>query len=105
MGKVLIIGEFKDGQLKANAGELVAAARQLGEGLDAALVGQGSSSAADGFGAYGVGTVHVLDGADVPVYSSDGLASALTEIAREYEYVVATHSFFGRDLAARLAAA
>jgi electron transfer flavoprotein alpha subunit len=105
MAKVLIIGEFKDGKLKGNAGELIAAARQLGDNVDAALLGPGSTGAADGFGAYGVGTVHVLDGGDVPTYSSDGFAAALTETARGYDYVVASHSFFGRDTAARLAAA
>jgi len=103
--KVLIIGEFKDSRLKASAGELVAAARQLGSSIDAALLGQGSAGAANGFGAFGIGTVHVLDGADVPVYSSDGFAAALVDAARGYDYIVASHSFFGRDLAARLAAA
>jgi electron transfer flavoprotein alpha subunit len=105
MTKVLIIGEFKDGKLKASAGELAAAARLLGDSVDAALLGPGSAVAANGFGAYGVGTAHVLDGGDVPVYSSDGFAAALAETARGYDYVLASHSFFGRDIAARLAAA
>src|SRR5438105_1872472 len=105
MTKVLIIGEFKDGKLKGSAGELVAAARQLGDSVDAALLGQGSTAAAQGFGAYGVGTVHVLDGGDMPLYSSDGFAKALAETAKGYDYILASHSFFGRDIAARLAAA
>src|SRR5687768_645908 len=105
MSKVLIIGEFKDGKLKSSAGELIAAARQLGDSVDAVLLGQGSAAAADSFGQYGVSTVHVLDGGDVPVYSSDGFAAALAETAKSYDFVVASHSFFGRDIAARLAAA
>lgn len=106
MTKILIIGEFKDAKLKANAGELLEAARQLGpDDIDGALLGPGSTEAAQGFGAYGDGLVHVLDGGDVPAYSSDAFAAALAEVVSGYDYIVASHSFFGRDIAARLAAA
>jgi electron transfer flavoprotein alpha subunit len=103
MTKVLIIGEFKDGKLKSGVGELVAAARQLGSDIHAALLGPGSKSAASGLGGYGISQAFVLDG-DVPTYSSDGFAAALADTARGYDYVLALHSFFGRDIAARLAA-
>jgi electron transfer flavoprotein alpha subunit len=105
MGKVLIIGELKNGQLKGNIAELAAAARILGDNISGALVGKGSKEAAPGMGAYGVGEVFVLDG-DLPVYSSDGFAAALAPVVREggYEFVVMMQSQFGRDLGARLAA-
>ena len=105
MGKVLLIGEHRRDELKANAAELVAAARILGSEVDAALLGPGAEGAAAALGAYGVGTVHVLDG-DVPVYSSDGFTEALAPVieAGGYEYVVLMQSFLGRDLGARLAA-
>lgn len=105
MGKVLLIGEHRRDELKANAAELVAAARILGDEVHAALLGPGAEGAAAAFGAYGVGTVHLLDG-DVPVYSSDGFTEALVPAieAGGYEYVVLMQSFLGRDLGARLAA-
>ncbi|MBN2082377.1 electron transfer flavoprotein subunit alpha/FixB family protein [bacterium] len=104
MTKVLIIGEHRQGELKANAGELVAAARVLGDTIRAAVLGPGASQAAAAFGAYGVDTVRVLD-TDV-AYSSDGFAAALAPVIAECEvnYIVLMQSFFGRDLGARLAA-
>jgi electron transfer flavoprotein alpha subunit len=50
--------------------------------------------------------VHVVDGGQ-PAYSSDGFGRAIADVARSggYEYVVFQHSFFGRDAAARTAAA
>lgn len=105
MGKVLLIGEHRRDELKANAAELVAAARILGDEVHAALLGPGAEGAAAAFGAYGVAAVHVLDG-DVPVYSSDGFTEALAPAieAGGFEYVVLMQSFLGRDLGARLAA-
>ena len=105
MGKVLIIGEHRNGELKGNAAELVAAARILGDEIHAALAGPGSTTAAPGFGAFGVATAHVLDDG-APAYSGDGFAAAIAGAveAGGYEYVVLMQSFFGRDLGARLAA-
>jgi len=104
MTKVLIIGEHKQGELKANAGELVAAAKLLGDEVRAAVLGPGADQAAQAFGAYGVDLVRVLD-TDV-AYSSDGFAAALAPVIAEcdVDYVVLMQSFFGRDLGARLAA-
>jgi len=105
MGKVLIIGEHRNGELKANAAELAAAGKILGNEIHAALAGPGSEAAAQGFGAFGVTEAHVLD-ADAPVYSGDGFAAAIADAVKAggYEYVVLMQSFFGRDLGARLAA-
>jgi electron transfer flavoprotein alpha subunit len=105
MGKVLIIAEQYGGKLKTNAGELVAAAKLLGDDVQAALVGPGSKDAAAGLGAYGVSGAAVLDGS-IPVYSSDGFAEALKAHvdAVSPDYVVLMQGFFGRDLGARLAA-
>jgi electron transfer flavoprotein alpha subunit len=104
MGKVLIIGEHRQGSLKNNTAELVAAARMLGDTVRAAVLGPGAAKAAPGFGAFGIDTVRVLD-TDV-LYSGDGFAAALAPVVRECEvdYVVLMQSFFGRDLGARLAA-
>jgi len=104
MAKILIVGEMKDGKLRGSAGELVAAAQALGGEIHGALLGRGSTAAAQGFGAYGIATASALDG-ELPLYSSDGFAAALSSAAAAYDYVILQHSFFGRDLAARLAAA
>ncbi|MCH7472905.1 electron transfer flavoprotein subunit alpha/FixB family protein [bacterium] len=104
MGKVLIVGEFKDGKLKGSVAQLATAARILGDEVAGALLGPGSEEAAPGFGAYGVGRVLTLDG-EVPYYSSDGFAAALAPAVTDggYEYVVLMQSQFGRDMGARLA--
>lgn len=106
MGRILIVGEHSDGKLSASAGELLSAAQALGGEVHGALLGNGSTDAAPDFGAYGVGTVLALDGS-LPHYSSDGFASALAGAIRSgaYDYVVLLHSFRGRDIGARLAAA
>lgn len=105
MGKVLIIGEQKDGTLKRNAGELAAAANMLGGEVAGAVLGKGSSSAAAEFGKYGVGAAFAMDG-DLPYYSSDGFARALAAFVRDngFTTVVLVQSQFGRDFGARLAA-
>jgi len=104
MGKVLVVGEQKNGKLKGNAGELVAAARILGDPVRGAVLGPGADQAAPQFGLYGVDTVRALE-TEVR-YSSDAFAAALAPVVTECEvqYVVLMQSFFGRDLGARLAA-
>src|SRR5512141_539644 len=103
MAKVLVVGEFKGGQLKKSLAELVSAARGLSTEIDGALLGTGSGAAAAGMGQYGIGTVHVLDG-ELPVYSSDAFAAALAGAVKAggYGYVLLMQSQFGRDLGARL---
>jgi electron transfer flavoprotein alpha subunit len=105
MSKVLIVGEMRNGRLAASAGELAAAAGQLGGELEAAVLGSGSSAAAADFGRYGISQAHALDG-DLPLYSGDGYASALASLVRSqgYDYVILMQSTLGRDLGARLAA-
>ncbi|MCC7478199.1 electron transfer flavoprotein subunit alpha/FixB family protein [bacterium] len=106
MTKILIVGEFSNGKLKGSAAELLAAARAIDPAAEihGALLGAGSGAAAQGFAAYGVATVHALDGS-LPSYSSDGFAAALAPALAGYDYVLLQQSFFGRDLGARLAAA
>jgi electron transfer flavoprotein alpha subunit len=105
MGKILIVGEIADGQLKKPAGQLVTAARILGDDITGAALGPGASTAAACFGAYGIAQALALDLA-APLYSSDGFARALAQMVRDggYEYVVLVQSQFGRDVGARLAA-
>jgi electron transfer flavoprotein alpha subunit len=104
MGKVLIISEQRNGELKTSVAELINAARVLGDEIRGAVLGKGASSAASGFGAYGISTVHVLE-TDIR-YTSDCFAAALAAVVEEcgVEYIVMMQSFFGRDLGARLAA-
>lgn len=106
MSKILIVAEHSDGRLSSSAAELVAAARAVGGEVHGALIGNGSSDAAAGFGAFGIESVHTLDGG-LPYYSSDAFARALAPAVRDcgYEHIVFLHSFRGRDMAARLAAA
>jgi electron transfer flavoprotein alpha subunit len=103
MAKILVIGEHKNGTLKASSAELISAAQAIGGEIHGAVLGAGSANAAAGFGQYGVAQVLTLD---APAYSSDGFAAAVAAAvtAGQYEYVILMQSFFGRDLGARLAA-
>src|SRR5436853_3479791 len=102
MAKVLIVGEHLSGKLKPNAGELVAAARQLGGEVHGALLGQGSAEAAAALGTYGLTSVAAI-GSEC---STDSLTASLADYVREqgFDYVILQHSFFGRDIGARLSA-
>ena len=99
MANILIIGEFKDGKLKANAGELVAAAQLLGDSVDAALLYKGVRRSA---GLRGIRRrhVHVLDG-DCANLQHDGVAASLTEAARAMTTLSCPTAFW-LDIGARL---
>lgn len=103
MAKILVIGEHKNGALKASVAELISAAQVFGGEIHGAVLGTGSANAAAGFGQFGVAQVLTLD---APAYTSDGFAAALSDAIKSglYEYVILMQSFFGRDLGARLAA-
>lgn len=106
MAKVLIVAEQRAGQLKSSTGELVAAARLLGTEVDAVLLGQGSTAAAAQLAGYGIGSAAVLDGAELPEYSSDAFPAVISAHIRSagYDYVLLMQSMSGRDIGARLAA-
>jgi electron transfer flavoprotein alpha subunit len=102
MSKLLIVGEHFAGKLKANAGELVGAARQLSGEVHGAALGPGSAEAAHALGAYGLASVAAIG----TQCSTDSLTAALADFVQQqgFDYVVFQHSFFGRDFGARLAA-
>ena len=103
MAKILVVGEHKNGALKASVAELVSAAQVIGGQVHGAVLGAGCAGVAAGFGQYGVAHVYTLE---AEVYSSDGFAAAVAEAVASgsYEYLLLMHSSFGRDLGARLAA-
>ena len=104
MGRILIIAEQLEGNLKSSAGELLAAAQQIGGDVDGAVFGKGAAQAATELGKYALGKIHAIDcGCE---YSGDGFAAALAPIvqAGSYEYVILMQTGFGRDLGARICA-
>lgn len=104
MGRILIIAEQFRGKLKPSAGELLAAAQQIGGEVDGAVFGPGSADAAAELAQYALGKVFAVDcGCE---HSGDGYSSAISETLKSggYDFVILMQTAFGRDLGARLAA-
>jgi len=107
---VLVFAEVRDGQLKAINRELVAAARLLGEAgagdVSVAVVGDGSSNAAEEAARLGATRVYVATAGELAAYSTQGYTTALEAIVRESgaKIVIFGATAMGRDLSARLAA-
>lgn len=104
MSKILIIAEQFQGKLKASAGELLAAAQQIGGEIDGAVFGKGCAAAAAELGKFALGKVHAVDcGCE---YSGDGFAAAIAPVlqAGKYDFLILMQTVFGRDLGARICA-
>ena len=102
MGRILTIAEQFQGKLRASAGELMAAAQQIGGDVDGAVFGPGAAQAAAELAGFELGKVLAVDcGCE---HSGDGFAAAVSEAASGYDFVILMQTAFGRDLGARLAA-
>jgi electron transfer flavoprotein alpha subunit len=98
---ILAVAESRDGQLRKASHEAVAAARQLGGGVDAIVFGDAASGAAKELGADRVLTaVHP----DFARYNPDGFAATVASIAKQYRAIVLSATAQGKDLAPRIAA-
>ena len=111
MPRILAVAEQRGGKLRTVSGEVVSAARNLADTLQAevhaAVLGPPAIlDAAAQLGKFGAATVHVgvHDGFDQ--YSPDGFAGTLTELIRagDYHTVLFPASAAGKDLAPRIAA-
>lgn len=108
---VWVFAELREGKIAPVVVELMGEGRKLADGLDqklcAVLLSDGSDPAlAAALGVYGADTVYSVESPLLAHYTTDGFATALTELIRQEEPEIflfgATH--IGRDLAPRLAA-
>ena len=108
MSVILAVTEQRDGTLRKASHEVLAAARQLADGLgatvDAVVFGHGDVGGAAELGGFGADRVLTANHADFANYCPDGQAATLAELATSAVAVVFTATATGRDLAPRVAA-
>ena len=106
---VLIFAETADGALAPISGELLAAARRLGDSLGqpvcAAIVGSGVAGLAQEAIAFGADKVFVAEDAQLAQYTTDAYVSTMEQVCREANpaVVIVGQTDVGRDLAPALA--
>jgi electron transfer flavoprotein alpha subunit len=109
MANVLAILEQRDGSLRKGGHELLAAARQLADGLggtvDAIVFGSGPVAGIDGLGTAGADRVLTATDDGFAHYAPDGMVATVKSIVGEYGAIVVAATATGKDLAPRVAAA
>lgn len=110
MGKnILVVGEVKGDAVRKTALEALGAGRTIagktGGEVHAALIGSGSSAAANAFAAHGAAVVHAIDSPAFATYASESYTAALVRLVREIDagVVVFADTSFGKDLAPAIA--
>ncbi len=108
MTAVLAVLESRSGALRKVSLEVLAAARQLADGLggtvDALLCSDGAVAGVDSLGVAGADRVLLATHADFKLYSPDGQAATVAAAAAGHAAVVIAATATGRDLAPRVAA-
>src|SRR5882672_12501877 len=105
---VLAVLESRSGAIRKVSLEVLAAARQLADGLggtvDALICADGPVTGADGLGAAGADRVLLASHSAFKLYSPDGQAATVAAAAQGHAAVVMAATATGRDLAPRVAA-
>jgi electron transfer flavoprotein alpha subunit len=111
MSGVLAVLEQREGTLHKMALEALAAAQQMGAGLDlpvfAAVLGSGVEAVAQTLAGYKLNKIHALDHELLAQYTPDGYTAALRPLieAHRPRYVIFPHTYQVRDFAPKLATA
>lgn len=107
---ILVFTEHRAGAFNRTSFEALAAAQQLGAGLQqsvrAVVLGSGMRDLATQIAAYKLEKVLYADNAKLAEYTPDGYADAMEGVVRsaEPQYVVLPHTYLVRDFAPKLAA-
>src|SRR5689334_22939730 len=108
MSAILAVLEQRQGALRKVSFEVLAAARKLADGLgatvDAAVIGAGSTTGAEGLAAAGADRVLQATHPDFGLYQPDGYAATIASVGSKYRAIVFPATATGRDLAPRVAA-
>jgi electron transfer flavoprotein alpha subunit len=109
MANVLAILEQRNGTLRKGAAELLAAARQLADGMggnvDAIVFGETAVGGLDALGAAGADRVRTVTDAAFAQYAPEGIVATVKSVAGEYGAILVAATATGKDLAPRIAAA
>jgi electron transfer flavoprotein alpha subunit len=103
---VLVVVEPDGGAVDELSLQALALARELGEPLEALLVGPGGAEAAGGLGAHGVVRAHVADDERLGAYAPGAWARCVTDLAATLEpsAIVAPGSNRGNEVLAHVGA-
>ena len=105
---VWIVAEHRNGALRNVSFEIASVARkladELGEEVNAVLVGSGVEGLAPELGKYGVDKIYVADDAMFADYTTDAYAAAVTKVVKENDASILflASSVQGKDLSSRL---
>lgn len=102
---VLILGEHDGRQLKTSTRQAITAARQLGDGADLLLVGNGLDAvAAAARSVQGVSRVLVADAPHLSAGLAEDVAALVASLGGDRPAIVAAHTTFSRNVLPRAAA-
>jgi electron transfer flavoprotein alpha subunit len=103
---VLVLLEHDGGAIDELSLQAVALARELGEPLEALLVGPGAAEAVAELGAHGVARAHVAEDERLAAYAPGAWARSLTDLAARLEpsAILAAGSNRGNEVLAHVAA-
>ncbi|MBI5522520.1 MAG: electron transfer flavoprotein subunit alpha/FixB family protein [Desulfarculus sp.] len=110
MAGVWVIAEQRDGAFRKITFEAVSAAKKVADGLGtevtAVVLGSGLEAASADLGKYGAAKVLYADSPELAVYSTEGYAAAVADLAKASapDAIIFGASMQGKDLAGRLAA-
>ena len=111
MSGILVVLEQRDGVLHKMALEALAAAQQMGAGLNAgvfaAVLGSGVEAVAQALAGYKLAKVHAIDHELLKQYTPDGYVAALKPLIETHRptWVIFPHTYQVRDFAPKLATA
>jgi len=106
MSKILIIAEFKNGEIKKNTLELLSFAKSQGFENEAVLIGSGVSGQADILAGQGASTVYLGDDPSLEIYNTEQYTALVSDAILQSgaTQVWLSSSEMGRDLTPRVAA-
>ncbi|CAO0824678.1 Electron transfer flavoprotein subunit alpha [Desulfarculales bacterium] len=110
MAGVWVIAEHREGVFRKITFEACSAAKKVADGLGtevtAVVLGSGLEAACADLGKYGTAKVFYADNAELAVYSTEGYAAAVADLAKTGvpDVIIFGASMQGKDLAGRLAA-
>src|SRR5579864_3672960 len=105
MMKILIIAEHQQQQLKLATHHTVTAAKQLGDDIDVMIMGtQCQAVAAEACRLEHVRKVLVADNEVYAHQLAENTATLVAEVGKEYDYILAGATTFGKNLLPRVAA-
>lgn len=106
-GKVLVLGEIRDGSLRNVSFEAISAAKTAANGgeIVGVLVGKSVKGLAEELIHYGADRVVVVENEKLEQYSSDGYSQALMGVidSEKPEGLIFGHTALGKDLAPKIA--